>query len=87
MRIATAASIAVLALSTAAIAQVASTPTEQKVPAPGQTAPGNDTSLPDNGVATSTDDASTDAVANTVAPPANDMAPATPSTKSSRRPR
>jgi hypothetical protein len=87
MRFSTLAAVGVIAASTAALAQVASTPSEQKVPA-GQTAQGNDIAAPDNGVApdgtavTTTDDAAV----NTT-PVANDLTPAAPPAKAPRRPR
>jgi hypothetical protein len=65
MRLATAFSAAVLALSTAALAQVASTPAEQKVP-------GNDMLTNDNSLAGPPNSA---APADGVEPVANDMAP------------
>lgn len=74
MRLATIASIGVIAASTAALAQVASTPVEQKVPTAGQSNVTGDVPSADAS-------ATNNMVANTTAPPANDMAPAMPGEK------
>jgi hypothetical protein len=74
MRISTAISAAALTLSAAALAQVATTPAEQKVP-DGNTIPGNDMVMTDNSLAGPPD--ATGAPANTAA--GNDVTPMTQS--------
>lgn len=72
MRLAVLASVGVIALSAAALAQVTGVPDEQKVPAPGAAAVNE---LPPADNTASTDDLGNEITANTAAPP-SDMAPA-----------
>jgi hypothetical protein len=72
MRVSTVLSAATLTLSAAALAQVATTPAEQKVPQ-GNATPGNDMVMTDNSLAGPPD--ATGAPASSA--PANDTAPMT----------